>query len=87
MAEPNQRAAAGPTDPGDPADPAGGADVGTRIEAADVSGGGPATGHPQVDAALTGLAEVSRRPPAEQIGAYEAADEALRATLSSIEES
>jgi hypothetical protein len=45
------------------------------------------TGHPQVDDALAALARVATRPPAEQIGAYEAAHEALRTTLSSIEES
>jgi hypothetical protein len=48
--------------------------------------GPPRTGHESLDAALTGLAAVADRPPAEQIDAYESLHGALRETLSTIEE-
>jgi hypothetical protein len=45
--------------------------------------GGP-TGHPTVDAALAGLAEVADRPPQEQVEPLERAHGALSETLESI---
>jgi hypothetical protein len=64
------------------------------IDAAPAEGGAravdhgvPQTGHPVVDAALAGLAAVTGRTPDEQIEAYEATHQALRDTLSTIEES
>jgi hypothetical protein len=45
------------------------------------------TGHATVDGALAGLAQAASLPPAEQVGAYEAAHEALQQTLSTIDQS
>jgi hypothetical protein len=45
----------------------------------------PATGHPAVDGALADLAGVSDRPPAEQVGAYEAVHSVLQDVLRDIE--
>jgi hypothetical protein len=45
------------------------------------------TGHATVDGALAGLAQAAGLPPAEQVGAYEAAHEALQQTLSTIDQS
>jgi hypothetical protein len=42
------------------------------------------TGHPIVDAALAGLAEVADRPPQEQVEPLEQAHGALTETLESI---
>ena len=45
------------------------------------------TGHPEVDAMLTGLARAGDLPPAEQVGAYEKAHQALQQTLKTIDQS
>jgi|RhiMetdeSRZDD1v2_1073273.scaffolds.fasta_scaffold655637_2 hypothetical protein len=47
------------------------------------AGGGP-TGHPRVDGALAGLAEVADRPPQEQVEPLAQAHGALTETLESI---
>lgn len=44
------------------------------------------TGHPAVDAALRGVAQVSEVSPAEQIPAYQAAHRVLQETLAGIDE-
>jgi hypothetical protein len=44
------------------------------------------TGHAAVDATLAELAEAAELPPAEQVGAYEAAHRALQQTLSDIDQ-
>ncbi len=46
-----------------------------------------ATGNPAVDEALDGLAGAADLPPAEQVGAYEAAHRALQQTLATIDQS
>lgn len=43
-------------------------------------------GQARVDAALAGIDAVSGRPPAEQVAAFGAAQQALQATLASIDE-
>jgi hypothetical protein len=44
------------------------------------------TGHPAVDRALAGLAEVESAPAAEQVGRFEAVHRALRDTLATIDQ-
>lgn len=46
----------------------------------------PVIGHPAVDAALRGLAEVTDAAPADQLPAYQAAHRTLREALASIDE-
>lgn len=46
----------------------------------------PVTGHPAVDAALRGLAEVAGADPAEQLPAFHAAHRAMREALATIDE-
>jgi hypothetical protein len=48
--------------------------------------GEPVIGHPAVDAALRGLAEVTDAAPADQLPAYQAAHRTLREALASIDE-
>ena len=44
------------------------------------------TGHPAVDAALSGLADAAELPPEDQIEAYEAVHRSLQDTLHNIEQ-
>jgi hypothetical protein len=59
---------------------------GDENDGAGAGSGAPRTGHPAVDAALTRLAGTAGHPPEEQIDAYESTHQALRETLSTIEE-
>lgn len=47
----------------------------------------PSSGHPAVDAALQGIANVASLAPADQIAQYEAAHRVLRETLATIDQS
>ncbi|MBN1174275.1 MAG: hypothetical protein JXA67_19045 [Micromonosporaceae bacterium] len=49
--------------------------------------GAEATGHPEVDAVLAGLADVSQMPPAQQVARYAEAHRALAETLRTIDAS
>lgn len=54
---------------------------------AEAAGHTAVTGHAGVDAALAELARCAESPPAEQVGAYEAAHRSLLATLATIDQS